>query len=82
VDVGMRRAAARRGGGAPDRFEAEDVQFHEGLRDAYRQIAAADPQRCIVIDANAPVGMVAAKVWRAVRDHFPEVDVSRVANLA
>jgi dTMP kinase len=82
VDVGMRRAAARRGGGAPDRFEAEDVQFHEGLRDAYRQIAAAEPQRCLLIDANAPVGMVAAKVWRAVRDRFPEIDVSRVANLA
>src|SRR6195952_4340450 len=31
VDVGMQRAAARRGTGAPDRFEAEDVRFHEGL---------------------------------------------------
>ena len=82
VDVGMQRAAARRGTGAPDRFEAEDVKFHEGLRDAYRQIAAAEPQRCILIDANAPAGMVAAKVWRAVRDRFAEVDVSRVANLA
>jgi dTMP kinase len=82
VDVGMRRAAARRGAGTADRFEEEDVRFHEGLREAYRQIAAAEPQRCVLIDANAPVGMVAAKVWRAVRDHFAEVDVSRVANLA
>ncbi|MEA2884029.1 MAG: dTMP kinase [Bradyrhizobium sp.] len=82
VEVGMQRAAARRGAGAPDRFEAEDVRFHEDLREAYRQIAAAEPQRCILIDANAPAGMVAAKIWRAVRDRFPEVDVSRVANLA
>jgi dTMP kinase len=82
VEVGMQRAAARRGTGAADRFEAEDMKFHEGLREAYRQIAAAEPQRCVLIDANAPVGMVAAKVWRAVRDRFPEVDVSRVANLA
>jgi dTMP kinase len=82
VEVGMQRAAARRGAGTPDRFEAEDVRFHEDLREAYRQIAAAEPQRCILIDANAPVGMVAAKIWRAVRDRFPEVDVSRVANLA
>ena len=28
VEVGQRRAAARRGSGAPDRFEAEDLQFH------------------------------------------------------
>jgi dTMP kinase len=82
VEVGMQRAAARRGTGAPDRFEAEDVKFHEGLREAYRQIAAAEPQRCILIEADAPVGMVAAKIWRTVRDRLPEADVSRAANLA
>lgn len=82
VEVGMPRAAARRGDGAADRFEAEDVKFHEGLRDAYRQIAAAEPQRCVLIDANAAIGVVAARVWTAVRDRFLEFDVSKVANLA
>jgi dTMP kinase len=82
VDIGMQRAAARRGDGTPDRFEADDVKFHEGLRDAYRQIAAAEPQRCVLIDANAAAGVVAARVWTAVRDRFLEFDVSKVANLA
>jgi dTMP kinase len=82
VEIGMQRAAARRGEGAPDRFEAEDVKFHEGLRDAYRQIAAAEPQRCVLIDANAAPGVVAARVWTAVRDRFLSHDVSKVANLA
>jgi dTMP kinase len=82
VEIGMQRAAARRGVGAPDRFEAEDVKFHEGLRDAYRQIAVAEPQRCVLIDANAAPGVVAARVWTAARDRFLEFDVSKVANLA
>jgi dTMP kinase len=82
AEVGMQRAAARRGDGAPDRFEAEDVKFHEGLRDAYRQIAAAEPGRCVLIDANAATGVVATRVWTAVRGRFPELDVSKVANLA
>jgi dTMP kinase len=82
VEVGMQRAAARRGAGAADRFEAEDVKFHEGLREAYRQIAAAEPQRCVLIDANAAPGVVAARVWTAVRDRFLSHDVSKVANLA
>jgi dTMP kinase len=82
VEIGMQRAAARRGDGAPDRFEAEDVRFHEGLRDAYRQIAAVEPQRCVLIDANAAPGVVAARVWTAVRDRFLGHDVSKVANLA
>jgi dTMP kinase len=82
VDIGMQRAAARRGHGVPDRFEAEDVKFHEGLREAYRQIAAAEPQRCVLIDANAAPGIVAARVWTSVRDRFLSHDVSKVANLA
>jgi dTMP kinase len=82
VEIGLQRAAARRGDGAPDRFEAEDVKFHEGLREAYRQIAAAEPQRCVLIDANAAPGVVAARVWTSVRDRFLSHDVSKVANLA
>jgi dTMP kinase len=70
VEVGLKRAAARRGTGAPDRFEAEDVKFHQDLRDAYRQIAAEDPQRCELIDANADTDTVAARVWNALRDHL------------
>ncbi|MBR1188909.1 dTMP kinase [Bradyrhizobium sp. AUGA SZCCT0160] len=70
VEVGLKRAAARRGNGAPDRFEAEDVKFHQDLRDAYQQIAAEDPKRCALIDANADTDTVAARVWKALRDHL------------
>jgi len=49
---GLARAAARRGAGeAPDRFEREDLEFHESLRAAFLAIAAAEPVRCAVIDA-------------------------------
>src|SRR3982075_2615107 len=70
VEVGLQRAAARRGSGAPDRFEAEDVKFHQDLRDAYKQIAAEDPQRCVLINADADTEAVAAEVWSALRDHL------------
>jgi dTMP kinase len=70
VEIGMKRAAARRGTGAPDRFEAEDIRFHQDLRDAYRQIASAEPERCVLIDANADAGTVAANVWAALRDRL------------
>jgi dTMP kinase len=82
VEVGMQRAAARRGSGAPDRFEAEDIQFHQELRDAYRQIAADEPQRCVLIDANADAGIVAASVWAALRDRFFASTADNVASPA
>jgi dTMP kinase len=82
VEVGIERAAARRGSGAPDRFEAEDLQFHRQLRDAYRQIAAAEPQRCVLIDANADTATVAAAVWAAVRDRLFTIDTGNAVNTA
>jgi dTMP kinase len=82
VEIGMQRAAARRGSGAPDRFEAEDIRFHQELREAYRQIAAAEPQRCVLIDASADPGTVAANIWTALRDRFFSVDADHVASSA
>jgi dTMP kinase len=82
AEVGMQRAAARRGTSAPDRFEAEDIQFHQNLRDAYRQIAAAEPQRCVLIDANADAATVAASVWAALRDRFFTTSSGGVASSA
>jgi dTMP kinase len=70
VEIGMQRAAVRRGTGAPDRFEGEDVKFHEDLREAYRQIAAAEPERCVLIDATPDPATVAASVWAALRDRL------------
>src|SRR5246500_3557001 len=70
VEVGLKRAAARRGGATPDRFESEDIKFHQELRDAYREIAAAEPERCVLIDASADVNTVAANVWAALRERL------------
>lgn len=66
VEIGMQRAAARRGTSAPDRFEAEDIKFHQQLREAYRQIAATEPERCVLIDATADAATVASNIWAAV----------------
>ena len=82
VEVGLQRAAARRGSGAPDRFEAEDLAFHRKLRDAYREIAASDPQRCVVIDADADVNTVAARIWAALRDRVLTADTATKATPA
>jgi dTMP kinase len=82
VEVGLKRAAARRGDGAPDRFESEDVKFHQRLRDAYRELAAIEPQRCVLIDATGDANTVAASVWAALRDRFFAAPAASVASSA
>lgn len=82
VEVGLRRAAARRGGAAPDRFESEDLKFHQELRDAYREIAASEPERCVLIDATADANTVAGSVWAALRDRLFAAPAGSVASSA
>lgn len=63
VEVGSKRAALRRGSDAPDRFEAEGLAFHRGLRDAFLAIARDEPKRCAVINADADQDAVSAEIW-------------------
>jgi dTMP kinase len=70
VEIGLKRAAVRRGNAAADRFESEDLNFHQRLRDAYRQIAANEPERCVLIDATEDQAKVAANIWSALRGRF------------
>jgi len=79
VAVGLRRAVLRRGKAVADRFEEEDVAFHERLRDAYRQIAAEEPQRCVLIDANADQDTVATRVWSAVSERLLATEVGEIS---
>ena len=65
VEEGLGRAAAR--GGGEERFERKGRAFHERLRQGFLDIARAEPQRCVVVDATAPQEEVAAGIWTAVR---------------
>jgi dTMP kinase len=68
VEAGLARAAQR--GGVEQRFEGKGLAFHQRLRAGFLEIAAAEPQRCRVIDAEAGIDQVAEAVWAAVCDHF------------
>lgn len=68
ASVGMSRAIRRRelAGEATDRFEAEGAAFHAGVARAFRDVAASEPHRCRVIDADGTPDIVAERVWAAV----------------
>ena len=62
AEIGLARANKRRADAKADRFEAEDLSFHQGLRKAFLEIAAREPERCAVIDAAQAPGDVAKSV--------------------
>lgn len=45
-----------------DRLEAEEAAFHERVRAAYLELAAAEPERFLVLDATRPVDELQASI--------------------
>jgi dTMP kinase len=70
VSLGVERAKERRGTAEPDRFEAENVEFHQQLRDGFLSIAANEPERCVVIEASPAKEEVANTIWTMVQSRL------------
>lgn len=70
AEEGMRRANARRGDGGADRFEKETMDVHRRRRDAFLEIARAEPERCRVIDAGQEMNLVSADIINEVARLF------------
>jgi dTMP kinase len=70
VGLAQERASRRRAGGRPDRFEAEQIEFHENLRQAYLALAAAEPERCVIVDASASKDEVGNGIWATVNSRL------------
>lgn len=72
-EAGLARARRRGEGEAADRFEAEALSFHERLRAAFRAIAAAEPERCLVIDASPDPDTVEAAIRGSLAARRPDL---------
>ncbi len=51
-----------------DAFEREEFIFHQKVRDGYMEIAIADPEKWVVINAELPEVQVGEIIWEQVRD--------------
>jgi dTMP kinase len=67
-ETGLARAQARAGGEM--RFESKGLAFHQALRAAFLDIAAGEPERCAVIDADQPVEAVETAIRAVVRERL------------
>jgi dTMP kinase len=67
VAQALQRARQRNAGAAADRFESERSEFFERVREAYRERAAAEPERIAAIDAGQSADGVAAQILELLR---------------
>ena len=59
VDIGLARTGRR---GDPDRLDSEQADFYTRVRETYLGLAAAEPDRFVVIDASGSLDDVGAAV--------------------
>ena len=64
LDLDAEAAVARRSktGTAPDRLEREKVDFFEAVRACYLDLAAVEPERFLVVDANDSLDSIQSKI--------------------
>ena len=62
LDISPEQGLARKRS-LKDRFELEDLSFHRRVREGYLKMAAAEPDRWLVIDASLPKGKIAEIIW-------------------
>lgn len=73
VEEGLRRASSRSTQpdiGAEDRYERMDLDFHQRVRQGFLSIAAAEPERCAVVDATPAAELVHKRIVAVVDERL------------
>jgi dTMP kinase len=70
LDVDLHTLERRMHGRRLDRFEQELPEFHERVRDGFRQMTTDDPSHWVVVDGTRSADEVADDVRRAVRERL------------
>jgi len=67
LDVDPRVGRSRQSGEA-DRMESEEIDFHDRVREGYRQLAVVEPARVHTLDAGGSAAEVLESAWTLVRN--------------
>ncbi|MFQ5924405.1 MAG: dTMP kinase [Dehalococcoidia bacterium] len=65
AEQGLKRKKLR------DRFEREEIAFHRRVRQCYLEMAAAEPERWLVVDGSLPKKEVQRLIWERVEQLLP-----------
>jgi dTMP kinase len=64
-----------------DRMERQPNEFYEAVRRSYRELAAREPNRVVLIDGNRPPEETENEIWQILCARFPAI-ASRKSKIA
>ena len=62
----------------PDRMEQQPSEFYEQVRAAYRELAAREPNRVLLIDGSQTPDKIEDEIWKTLCSRFPNLTKSEV----
>jgi dTMP kinase len=72
LDSPIEAGLARKRVGNQDRFEREELSFHQRVRDGYLKLATEEPERWLVVDATQSKKKIAEIIWHKVSRLLPK----------
>jgi dTMP kinase len=66
LDMPAQTGLQRKIGRHSDRFEAEDLAFHERIRRGYLELAAKEPARWLILPADKDMNVISSQIWQHV----------------
>jgi len=57
----------------PDRMEQEPEEFYERVRQAYRDLAAREPKRVVLLDGGRNADEIENEIWKTLCSRFPSL---------
>jgi dTMP kinase len=54
-----------------DRMEQQSAEFYEQVRQAYRELAAREPNRIVLIDGSRDADKIEKEIWKILCSRFP-----------
>ncbi len=71
VDPGIAHSRMRRTARRLDRMEQESTEFYEQVREAYRELAAREANRIVLMDGSRPEDNIEDEIWEIISRRFP-----------
>jgi len=66
LDIPAEEGLARKKTKRPDRFERENIAFHQRVKEGYLKMAASEPGRWLVVDATQSKRKITDIIWHRV----------------
>jgi dTMP kinase len=66
LDLPVEKGLERKHGTKPDRFQTENISFHQRVRQGYLALVKAEPERWMVVDGSQSKEVIAGIIWQKI----------------